>query len=80
MKIYEIREMNSEEIQKRILDEEANLVDLRFQHELKQLTNTAKIKLVKKDIAMMKTVLKERASKELKEHASKELSAETDKK
>ena len=71
MKIYEIREMNTEEIQKRIVEEEANLVDLRFQHELKQLTNTAKLKLVKKDIAMMKTVLKERESKEV--------STETDK-
>jgi len=64
MKIYEIREMNNEEIKKRIVDEEINLVDLRFQHELKNLTNTAKIKLVKKDIAMMKTVLLERESKE----------------
>ena len=71
MKIYEIREMNTEEIQKRIVEEETNLVDLRFQHELKQLTNTAKLKLVKKDIAMMKT--------ELKERASKEKSTETDK-
>ncbi len=81
MKIYEIREMNSDEIQKRILDEEANLVDLRFQHELKQLTNTAKLKLVKKDIAMMKTVLKERALKEnaSAESESKEKSTETDK-
>ena len=71
MKIYEIREMKTEEIQKRIVEEETNLVDLRFQHELKQLTNTAKLKLVKKDIAMMKTVLKERESKEV--------STETDK-
>ena len=65
MKIYEVREMNTEEIQKRIIDEETNLIDLRFQHELKTLTNTAKLKLVKKDIAMMKTVLYER-SKEVK--------------
>jgi large subunit ribosomal protein L29 len=60
MKIYEIREMSTEEIIKRIAEEEANLLDLRFQHELKNLTNTAKLKLVKKDVAMMKTVLKER--------------------
>jgi large subunit ribosomal protein L29 len=65
MKIYEIREMNKEEIQKRISEEETNLVDLRFQHELKNLTNTAKLKLVKKDIAMMKTVLHERETKEI---------------
>lgn len=59
MKIYEIREMSEQEIVKRIAEEESNLVDLRFQHELKNLTNTAKMNLVKKDIAKMKTVLNE---------------------
>ncbi|VAX23675.1 LSU ribosomal protein L29p (L35e) [hydrothermal vent metagenome] len=60
MKIYEIREMTNEEIIKRIEEEEKSLVDLRFQHALKNLTNTAKLKLVRKDIARMKSVLKER--------------------
>lgn len=60
MKIYEINEMNNEELIKRISEEEKNLVDLRFAHQLKQLTNTAKLNLVKKDIAKMKTVLKQR--------------------
>ncbi|MGD8779013.1 MAG: 50S ribosomal protein L29 [Ignavibacteria bacterium] len=60
MKMYEIREMNSDEIGKRIEQEENDLVDLRFQHELKNLTNTAKLKTTKKDIAKMKTVLRER--------------------
>ncbi len=60
MKKYEIREMSNEEILKRIQEEETNLVDLRFQHELKNLTNTAKLKLTRKDIAVMKTVLQER--------------------
>jgi len=63
MKIYEIRDMKSEEIEKRISEDEKNLVDLRFQHELKQLTNTAKITNLKKDIARMKTILKERELK-----------------
>jgi large subunit ribosomal protein L29 len=62
MKIHEIREMKTEEIIQRIKDEEHNLVDLRFSHQLKQLTNTAKIKNVKRDIARLKTVLKERES------------------
>ena len=66
MKIYEIREMSTEEIKKRILEEQTNLVDLRFQQELKNLTNTAKLRLVKKDIAKMKTVLKERELQEAK--------------
>jgi large subunit ribosomal protein L29 len=60
MKIYEIREMSSEEIIRRIAEEEKNLVDLRFQNELKNLTNTAKLKMTRKDIARMKTVLRER--------------------
>jgi large subunit ribosomal protein L29 len=63
MKMYEITEMSEEEISKRIDEEENNLVDLRFQHELKSLTNTAKLAGVKKDIARLKTVLKERQLK-----------------
>jgi large subunit ribosomal protein L29 len=60
MKIHEIKEMKTEEIIQRIKDEETSLVDLRFSHQLKQLTNTAKIKNVKRDIAKLKTVLQER--------------------
>ncbi|OGU32360.1 MAG: 50S ribosomal protein L29 [Ignavibacteria bacterium GWA2_35_9] len=60
MKIHEIKEMKDDELVKRIEEEEKNLIDLRFSHQLKQLTNTAKIKLVKRDIAKMKTILKER--------------------
>jgi len=60
MKIREIREMKTDELTKRISEEEKNMIDLRFSHQLKELTNTAKLKLAKKDIARMKTVLKER--------------------
>ena len=60
MKIYEIREMNNDEILKRIEEEQNNMIDLQFQHVLKNLTNTAKLDLVKKDIAKMKPVLRER--------------------
>lgn len=66
MKIYQIREMSTEEIKKRIIEEQKNLIDLRFQHELKNLTNTAKLRLTRKDIARMKTVLKEREMQEAK--------------
>ena len=62
MKIHEIKEMKTEEIIQRIKDEEQSLVDLRFSHQLKQLTNTSKIKNVKRDIARLKTVLQERES------------------
>jgi len=60
MKMYEIRQMTDDELRKRITEEENNLVDLRFALATKQLTNTAKIKLTRRDIARMKTVLRER--------------------
>ncbi|MCX6174378.1 MAG: 50S ribosomal protein L29 [Ignavibacteriales bacterium] len=66
MKIFEIREMSTDEIKKRILEDQKNLVDLKFQQELKQLTNTAKLRLVRRDIAKMKTILKEREMQETK--------------
>jgi len=60
MKIHEIKEMKTEEIKQRIKDEEQSLVDLKFSHQLKQLTNTSKLKNVKRDIARLRTVLQER--------------------
>ena len=66
MKIYQIREMSIDELKSRILEEQKNLIDLRFQLELKNLANTAKISNTKKDIAKMKTVLKERELQEAK--------------
>lgn len=67
MKIHEIREMKNDELIKRIEEDEKNLIDLRFSHQLKQLTNTAKLKLTKRDMARMKTVLRERNLEETKE-------------
>ena len=67
MKIHEVREMKTEEIIRQIEEEERNLVDLRFAHQVKELTNTAKLNLLKKDIARMKTILIERAGKEKEE-------------
>ena len=62
MKIHEVRELKDNELAKLMSEEQKNLLDLRFAHQLKQLTNTAKLKLAKKDIARMKTVQKERFS------------------
>ena len=55
--------MKDDELVKRIEEEEKNLIDLRFSHQLKELTNTAKLMLAKKDIARMKTILNERKRK-----------------
>ncbi len=66
MKIHEIRENKTEELRKLIDEEGRNLVDLRFAHQLKQLTNTAKLKITKKEVARMKTILRERELAEKK--------------
>ena len=66
MKAYDIRELPEEELAKRVLDEEENLVNLKFQKATSQLESPIRIRLVRKDIARMKTVLRERQIK--KEH------------
>jgi large subunit ribosomal protein L29 len=71
MKIREIREMTTDELIKRIQEEQNNLVDLKFSHQLKQLTNTAKLKLIRRDIAKMKTVLNER-NRDVKTNTNKD--------
>ncbi len=60
MKKFEIKEMNNDELVKRIKEEEINLIDLNFALATKQLVNTSKIRQTKKDIARMKTLLRER--------------------
>jgi large subunit ribosomal protein L29 len=66
MKTFQVREMSTEEIEKRIKEDQVNLMDLKFQQELKQLTNTAKLRITRRDIAKMKTILKERKMQEAK--------------
>ena len=76
MKMHEIKEMKTEEISQKMNEEEKNLIDLRFSHQLKQLTNTAKLKMVKRDIARMKTVLNERRLNEMDPTSSEKKGAE----
>lgn len=65
MKMYEIRQMTTEELKKRIQEEKNNLVDLRFSNKLKQLTNTASIRNTKKAIARMYTEFSLRSKKNI---------------
>lgn len=70
MKIQDIREIKTPELIKQIEEEKKNLTDLKFAHQLKQLTNTSKLKVLKKDIAKMLTVLNERSIAEKKSLAN----------
>lgn len=60
MTAKEIRELSNTEIAQQIETLKDELFNLRFQQATRQLTNTARLKTVKKDIARMKTVLTER--------------------
>ena len=59
MKVNEIREMSSEALEKKLAELKEELFNLRFQHAINQLDNTARLKAVKKDIARIKTTLRE---------------------
>ena len=59
MKASEIREMTAEELNSKLADLKAELFNLRFQLAINQLDNPTRISAVKKDIARVKTVLRE---------------------
>ena len=60
MKAKELRDLKSEELIVKLNDFKSELFSLRFQLATGQLENTARIKMVKKDIARVKTSLAER--------------------
>jgi large subunit ribosomal protein L29 len=59
MKASEIRELNPEEQQRKIIDLKEALFNLRFQNEIGQLENPQKIKQTKRDIARIRTIMVE---------------------
>jgi len=60
MKITDLRELTNDEISQKLHDSKEELFNLRFQKSMNRLENGNKLKDVKKDIARMKTLLKER--------------------
>ncbi|HLS23684.1 MAG TPA: 50S ribosomal protein L29 [Pseudogracilibacillus sp.] len=60
MKANEIRELTTAEIEQNIKEMKEELFNLRFQLATGQLENTARIKDVKRTIARLKTVVRER--------------------
>ena len=60
MKAKEIRQMSGNELDSRLLELKTELFNLRFQLATGQLDNPLMIKSVRKDIARVKTILKER--------------------
>ena len=60
MKASEIRELSEAELDAKLTDLKEELFNLRFQHAINQLDNPMRLALVKKDIARVKTIIKQR--------------------
>ena len=60
MKANEVRKMSSSELEAKLVDLKKDLYMLRMQHATNQLDNPVKISQVKKDIARVQTILREK--------------------
>jgi len=61
MKAEDIRKMSEEDLVKKESELREELGNLAFQHELRPLEDTSRLKMIKKDIARIKTVINEKA-------------------
>ena len=60
MNVQDIRNTESQELLNKVEEYKKELFGLRFQHATGQLEDTARMKKVKKNIARIKTVIRER--------------------
>ena len=60
MKVEEIRVLSSEDLARQLEEAHQELFDLRFRLATKQLVNHRQIRMVKKNIARLKTIMRER--------------------
>ena len=60
MKANEIRKMSSEDLNNKVNELKNELFNLRFRLATGQLDNPSSIKIVKRDIARVKTIIRER--------------------
>lgn len=60
MKLQEIRELETAELLNKVEEYKKELFSLRFQQAVGQLENTAHVREVRKTIARIKTVIRER--------------------
>lgn len=59
MKAGDIRELGLEEMQRKVDELREELFNLQFQHQTGQLENPQKMKKTKRDIARIKTIIRE---------------------
>jgi len=62
MKSSEIRALGTNEIQSKLADAREELMKFRFQQVTGQLTDTSRLRIVRRDIARMETILREKTA------------------
>ena len=60
MKINELRKLTNEDLNKKITESKKELLDLRIKQSTGSLEKPSKIHQLRKDVARMKTILRER--------------------
>ena len=66
MKASEIRNLSVQELNEKLSDLKSELFNLRFQHAINQLENPMRLGAVKKEIARVKTIIREKELAERK--------------
>jgi large subunit ribosomal protein L29 len=64
VKASAIREMSAGEVEEKLTDVREELMKLRFQQVTGQLTDTSRLKILKREIARMMTILREQPKAE----------------
>ena len=60
MKASEIRKLSDKQLEEKLNDAQQEMMNLRFQFVMGQITDTSRFKVVRRDIARMVTVMHER--------------------
>ncbi len=63
-KVRELRDLKSGEIETKLADAREELMKLRFQQVTGQLTDTSRLRILRRDIARMQTILREQPKAE----------------
>lgn len=63
MKAKEIRELSAEEINAKLADAREELMKLRFQQVTGQLTDSSRIRIIRRDVARLETILNQKTAK-----------------
>ena len=69
VKTSELRDLKSGEMETKLADAREELMKLRFQQVTGQLTDTSRLRILRREIARMQTILHEQASAEAKGEA-----------